>query len=77
MGLVTDAPHHELCYRIIGAAMDVHNRLGPGLREVHYQRALVTSLQELGIEASDEHPVEIAFDDRPVGRLYIDCLVQG
>ena len=25
MGLVSDAPYHELCYRIIGAAMDVHN----------------------------------------------------
>ena len=44
MGLVTDAPHRDLCYRIIGAAMDVHNRLGPGLRELHYQRALMVRL---------------------------------
>jgi GxxExxY protein len=76
MGLVTDAPHHDLCYRIIGAAMDVHNRLGPGLREVHYQRALVERLRQLGIHAAEERALEIYFDSRPVGRLYIDCLVQ-
>jgi len=76
MGLVSDAPHHELCYRIIGAAMDVHNRLGPGHREVVYQRALMARLEELGIAAVAEQPVEIYFTDRPVGLLYIDCLVE-
>jgi len=76
MGLVTDAPYHDLCYRIIGAAMDVHNRLGPGHREVVYQRALMARLEELGIAAIAEQPVEIYFADRPVGLLYIDCLVE-
>ena len=33
-------PHEELTYRIIGAAMTVHRRLGPGYRDVIYQRAL-------------------------------------
>ena len=32
MALVEDAPYHDLCYKIIGAAMDIHNRLGPGHR---------------------------------------------
>lgn len=27
MSLVTDAPYHKVCYKIIGAAMDVHNKL--------------------------------------------------
>ena len=76
MGLLTDAPYHELCYRIIGAAMDVHNRLGPGHREAVYQRALMTRLEESGIAAVVEQPVEIYFEDRPVGWLYIDCLVE-
>jgi len=51
MGLVTDAPYHDLCYRIIGTAMDVHNRLGPGFREIHHQRALMVRLEELDIQA--------------------------
>jgi GxxExxY protein len=63
MGLVTDAPYHDLCYRIIGAAMDVHNQLGPGLRERHYQRMLMMRLQEMGIQATAEHRLEIVFDD--------------
>ena len=76
MGLVTDAPHHDLCYRIIGAAMDVHNRLGPGLREVHYQRALMMRLAELGLDAVAEYPVKVMVDDRFVGDLFMDCLVE-
>ena len=76
MGLITDAPFHELCYRIIGAAMDVHNRLGPGLREIHYQRALGIRLKELGIHAVAEQPVEIHLDGRLLGRLYLDFLVE-
>ncbi|HHS98233.1 MAG TPA: GxxExxY protein [Chloroflexi bacterium] len=77
MGLVTDAPYHDLCYRIIGAAMDVHNRLGPGHRERAYQRALAIRLEELGFQTETEVPVRIFFDDRPVGLLYLDCLVEG
>jgi len=76
MGLVTDAPYHELCYRIIGAAMDVHNRLGPGHRERVYQRALMIRLEELEIRAEAEVPVRIFFEGRPVGLLYLDCLVE-
>jgi len=54
MGLVTDAPYHELCYRIIGAVMDVHNRMGPCLREAHYHRALAERLRDLGIQVETE-----------------------
>jgi len=76
VGLVSDAPYHELCYRIIGAAMYVHNGLGPGHREVVYQRALMARLEDMGIAAVAEQPVEIYFADRPVGLLYMDCLVE-
>ena len=36
MGLVEDAPHRDLTYRIIGLAMEVHNDRGPGHREAIY-----------------------------------------
>ncbi len=76
MGLVTDAPHHELCYEIIGAAMDVHNHLGPGHKESVYQHGMTLRLQEIGLSCIAEQPVEIFLSDVSVGLLYVDHLVE-
>lgn len=40
MPLVENAPHKDITFKIIGAAMAVHNELGPGHRELVYQRAM-------------------------------------
>jgi GxxExxY protein len=42
-------PHEDLTYRINGAAMAVHRRLGPGYKEEIYQRALEAQFTEAGI----------------------------
>ncbi len=42
-------PHEDLTYRIIGAAMAVHRRLGPGHKEDVYQRALEAEFDRLGL----------------------------
>ena len=42
--LVIDATGNQLTYNIIGAAMDVHNNLGPGLKEEVYEKALEVEL---------------------------------
>ena len=76
MGLVEDAPYHELCYKIIGAAMDVHNQLGPGHRERMYHRAMTQRLANLGLVCESEYSVEIRLEDGPVGLLYVDHLVE-
>jgi len=76
MGLVTNAPYHDLCYKIIGAAMDVHNHLGPGHKEAVYQRAMTERLQELGLSCVPELAVEICLEGTAVGLLYLDHLVE-
>ena len=48
-GLVVDATGNDLTYRIIGAAMAVHNFLGPGYKEEVYERALAVELRDRGI----------------------------
>jgi len=76
VGLVTDAPYHKLCYDIIGAAMFVHNKQGPGHREKLYQRSLTAKLRDTGLKVQEEVRVEIDFEGRPVGWLYLDHLVE-
>jgi GxxExxY protein len=76
MGLVTDAPYHKLCYDIIGAAMFVHNKQGPGHREKLYQRSLTAKLRDIGLKVEEEVRVEIDFEGHPVGLLYLDHLVE-
>ena len=45
----TPKPFEETTYKIIGCAMRVHNKLGPGLKEVLYQRALSLEMEEAGL----------------------------
>ena len=68
-------PHSGLTYKIIGAAMRVHNQLGPGLKEAFYQRALSVELARSGVEFIAEQPVEISIEGHYIGQLYIDHLV--
>lgn len=70
-------PHSDLTFRIIGCAMKVHNELGPGLREIHYHRALSRALEDAGLSFEDERSVSIEFEGRKVGRICIDHLVEG
>jgi GxxExxY protein len=73
MPVDTKVPHADLTYRITGAAMRVHNRLGPGLKEQHYQRALSEEMRADGLGVADEHcRMDIRDGETCLGRLYID-----
>jgi GxxExxY protein len=52
--------HEELTWRIIGAAMEVHSKLGPGLLEMAYQHCLERelSLRGLRVECGVEMPLD-------------------
>ena len=57
-------------YQIIGVAMEVHNELGPGLREKPYEAAMVIALREKGFRAEPQRPYPIHFRGHIVG----DCI---
>jgi GxxExxY protein len=76
MGLAKDAPCSDITYKIIGAAMEVHNKLGPGHKEIVYQKALSAKMLEAGL-SFEEKAIEIFIDDVSVGLLYLDHLVEG
>ena len=75
--LVRDATGNDLTYRIIGAAMEVHNTLGPGHKEEVYERALAVALEERGMGVARQVPVEVGYHDVPVGLFVLDLLVEG
>ena len=69
-------PHEELTYRIIGAAMAVHRRLGPGYREAVYQRALGQEFADREVGCEPQKMVEVYDNEALVGLYYLDFLVE-
>ncbi len=60
--LVENAPHADITRRIIGAAMAVHNDLGPGHREEVYHRGMAARMPA--------PPCNLSFEDKPKLPVY-------
>jgi GxxExxY protein len=67
--------HKETTEKIIGAAMEVLNELGPGLDEKIYERALVLELQALKVAVQQQKNFPVIYRDQEVGRLVPDLIV--
>lgn len=68
----------KLTERIIGAAIDVHKVLGPGLLESAYQKCLFYELTNQGFEVKKEIPLPIVYKDIKLNHGYrIDLLVEN
>ena len=64
--------------QIIGAAIDVHTALGPGLMESAYQTCLVYELVHRGLQVVRESPVPLVYKGQRIDCGYrIDLLVEG
>lgn len=64
-------------YEIIGAAMEVHSELGPGLREKPYENALVIALQNKGFQVKAQKAYPIYFLSHIVGDCIPDITVNS
>ncbi len=51
----------QLCHRIIGACIEVHKALGPGLLENIYQRCLCRELSLNGINYQEEYSISLEY----------------
>ena len=68
----------DLTYRIIGLAMRVHRRLGPGLLESAYQCSLCHELSQAGIAFEEQVPVPIRYGEAELTTGYLaDIVVRG
>ena len=68
--------HEALTERIIGAAIEVHRRLGPGFLESVYEKALIIELKKRGMAVQDQMEVIITYDGNEVGRHRLDLFVE-
>ena len=69
---------NELSYKIIGAALDLHKTVGPGLLESAYENALVYDLIELGFSVKQQVPMPFVYKDVKLEVGYrIDIIVEN
>ena len=71
-----DILYKELSYKIIGLAMEVHNKLGYGFLEKVYENALLILLRREDIEAKQQAPIKVYFEGEVVGDYFADILVE-
>ena len=58
----------EISHRIIGAAIEVHRHLGPGLLESAYQSCLAFELKQLGVKLEEQKPLPVVYK-----QVRLDC----
>ncbi|MFA5554483.1 MAG: GxxExxY protein [Phycisphaerae bacterium] len=66
----------DLTEQIIGAAIEVHRELGPGLLESIYEEALCYEFELQGIKCKRQVPADIAYKGKVIKGQKIDLLVE-
>lgn len=63
--------YSEETYKIIGAAMEVYNQLGPGFLEAVYQEALEIELAERNIPFVAQPELKVFYKGKQLNKFYI------
>ncbi len=69
--------YRGLSYRIMQAAFEVHNVLGPGFAERLYEEALSYDLERHTIPFERQKAVNVRYKDRIIGTHRLDLVVDG
>ncbi|RIW15221.1 GxxExxY protein [Algoriphagus lacus] len=69
---------NEISSQIIGAAIEVHKHLGPGLLESSYEACLVYELRNRGLDVKSQIPLPVIYKGIELETGYrIDILVEN
>jgi GxxExxY protein len=69
---------NEITREIIGAAIEVHKQLGPGLLESAYEECLAHELQLRNLRVERQKPVPVVYKQTKLECGYrIDLLIEG
>lgn len=78
MNSAKSADHlNQLSHLIIGIAIDIHKKLGPGFQEKIYEEALLKEIEKTGIGFEKQKVVRVDYDGQSLGHQRIDLLVEG
>ena len=66
--MITKKAINDLSYEIIGAAIEVHKVLGPGLLESNYEKALIHELSLRGLRTKSQQIIQV-----PYKEILLDC----
>lgn len=69
---------NDLSYKIIGAAIDLHKNIGPGLLESAYENALAHDLTDLGYSVQQQVPMPFIYKNVKMDVGYrLDLVVEN
>jgi len=69
---------NDISYKAIGAAIEIHKSIGPGLLESAYENALAYDLKELGFNVRQQVPMPFIYKEVKLEVGYrIDLLVNS
>ncbi len=74
--MVDEGIPKTLSYRIIGAALEVHRALGPGLLERVYEDALCVELTDRNIQFERQKHIGVQYKGQDVGNYVVDLIVE-
>lgn len=69
--------HADITEKMIGAAIEVHRRLGPGFLESIYENALVHELRKRGMRVEQQVEFKVLYDGLEMGTHRLDLIVEN
>ena len=76
MPLVVDETGNDLTYKIIGAAMAVHNDIDYGFKEEVYEKALAVKLRHMEIAVERQYQVLVEYEGEQIAVFYLDLFAE-
>ena len=78
MALFSQTKINNLTYKINGAAIDIHRRLGPGLFESVYHRCMEWELTDLGLKFLTRQLLPLTYKGRQIDDAFeLDLFVEN
>ena len=72
-----DTELNALTHAVIGAAIEVHREIGPGLDEESYESALAIEFRVSGISFARQVRIDVHYKGEKIGKRFIDFIVGG